>query len=124
MRRIVIAAALMWAGVAAAEARVAVLGFSGPKAELVRTQLTERLCQEAACVKPGKKGTDTQVDGVVTGKVVRNGKGLTLELKVYTSEDQNPVTVKMPIRDTGKMSEAAVASAVASVHGVIGDGTK
>lgn len=122
MRRLLIAVAMVWAGVATAEPRVAVLGFTGPKAALVRAQLAERLCQEASCVKPGKKGDDVEVDGVVTGKVIRAGKRLTLELKVYTSEDENPVTVKMPIRSTGKLSEAAVASAVASVHGVVGTG--
>lgn len=119
MYRLFIVASVLAAVAASAEPRVAILGFKGPKAALVREQLKERICQDAECVKPGRKGAKVSVDGVVTGKVLRKGRRLTLELKVYTSNDPNPVTVKMPIRKTGKMSEAAIASAVASVRGAI-----
>ena len=119
MNRLLFVLIFAWAGSAVAEARVALLPFSGPRGSEVRAQLAERLCQEAQCVKRGKKGSEVQVDGVVQGRVLRQGKRLALELKVYNAGDSKPTVVTMPISRTGKMSPAAVASAVASVHGAV-----
>ncbi len=119
MYRIVVIVALVCASLAHAESRVAVLNFKGPKAAQVRAQIVERLCQVEECVRRGRKGDEVQVDGVVLGTMTRTGSSYTLEVQIFTSEDVAPVKVRVPVRSTGKLSEAGIAAVVSSVQGTV-----
>ncbi|MGA9524357.1 MAG: hypothetical protein WBV82_23075 [Myxococcaceae bacterium] len=119
MYRFVMIAALLCASLAHAESRVAVLGFKGPKAAAVRAQIVERLCQVEECVSRGRKGQKVQVDGVVTGTMTRAGSRYSLEVQIFTSEDVAPVKVRVPVRSTGKLSDAGIAAVVSSVQGTV-----
>lgn len=119
MNRILLLALLISAGVAHADSRVAVISFKGPAAAKTRAAFTEELCKLETCVKPGRRGKKTKVDAVVTGTVVRVRSRTALDLKVYTSDEDPPVQVRVPLKKPGKFSPRSLARAVAAVRSAL-----
>lgn len=119
MNRILILALLLCAGIAHADSRVAVVGFKGPAAAKTRAAFTKELCALETCVTPGRRGKKTAVDAVVTGKVIRVRTRAALELKVYTSSEDPPVQVRVPLKKPGVFSPRALARAVAAVRSAL-----
>lgn len=119
MNRILILTLLLCAGIAHADSRVAVVGFKGPAAAKTRAAFARELCSLETCVKPGRRGKKTAVDAVVTGKVIRVRTRAALELKIYTTSEDPPVQVRVPLKKPGVFSPRALARAVAAVRSAL-----
>lgn len=103
-----------------AEGRVALLAFKGPAAAKVRSAIEKDLCKAETCVKPGK-GRNVEVDAVIVG-AVKKGKGnkATLELSLYASEDEAPVSTRFPIPKNGALSAKLLSTIVGELRAEIG----
>jgi hypothetical protein len=105
MSRLLTFVLVLSATAAFAKPRIAVMPFSGPKADKVKAQVAKKLCATFTCVTP-KKGSTSSVDAVVTGAVSKHG----LELKVYTDEDSQPVSRSVSLSGA-KLGKKALAVA-------------
>ena len=95
---------------AIAKPRIAVMGFTGPKASKVKVQVSKKLCATFTCVSP-KKGSKLAVDAVVTGEVNKHS----VELKVYTDPDADPVSRFLTLGPGAKLSKTELVEAPAAV---------
>jgi hypothetical protein len=101
---------------AQAGSRVSVLPFTGPQASRLQSRLEEALCRSVQCVSRAAPGAPTKsVDAVVSGKVIRHKKKLTLELDVFTGNDVPALRRRYPFESDG-MSEATVSAAVRAIR--------
>ena len=99
MSRLLTLAIVLAATCAIAKPRIAVMKFTGPKASMVKLQVTKKLCAKFTCVTP-KKGSPPSVDAVVVGTVTKKE----VELKVYIDEDTEPAIFSLKVGVGGKMS--------------------
>ena len=95
---------------AIAKPRIAVVGFTGPKAAKVKLQVSKKLCATYTCVTP-KKGSKLAVDAVVTGEVNKHS----VELKVYTDPDSEPVSRFLTLGPGAKLAKKELLEAPAAV---------
>lgn len=114
MSRVLTFAILLAAATAIAKPRIAVLPFSGPKANKVKLQISKKLCARFTCITP-QKGSSKKVDAVVVGTVTKKD----LQLKIYLDEDAAPVTVSMKVGPGGKLNAKALARAPSVVKKAI-----
>lgn len=110
MSRLLTLVVLLAATGALAKPRIAVMGFSGPKASKVKVQVAKKLCATFTCVKP-KKGTKLAVDAVVTGEVSKHS----VELKVYTDPDTEPTSRFLTLGPGARLSKQELVEAPAAV---------
>ena len=95
---------------AIAKPRIAVMGFTGPKASKVKVQVAKKLCAAFTCVTP-RKGAKLAVDAVVTGEVNKHS----VELKVYTDPDSEPVSRFLTLGPGAKLSKKELVEAPMAV---------
>lgn len=86
------------------------MGFTGPKASKVKLQVSKKLCASYTCVTP-KKGAKLAVDAVVTGEVNKHS----VELKVYTDPDSEPVSRFLTLGPGAKLSKKELVEAPSAV---------
>jgi hypothetical protein len=110
MSRLLTLVIVLAATAAVAKPRIAVMPFSGPKAAKVKVQVQKKLCVQFTCVTP-KKGTHLQVDAVVTGEVNKHS----VELKVYTDPDSEPVSRFLTLGPGAKLGKKDLVEAPAAV---------
>ena len=71
---------------------------------------SKKLCSAFKCIKP-KKGEQLSVDAVVTGEVSKKS----VELKVYTDEETEPVSKTIALGAGAKIAKKALAQAPKAV---------
>ncbi|MGQ0507369.1 MAG: hypothetical protein ACT4TC_18845 [Myxococcaceae bacterium] len=99
-----------------AKGRVAVLPFKDKRVAASRAQILKRLCRIERCVKPAINGGATAVDAVVTGRGVKKAGKLYLELSIYTSEDDAPTKLKVPVKGKGALSKESILKTVQAIQ--------
>ena len=110
MSRLLTLIIVLAASGAIAKPRIAVMGFTGPKASKVKVQVAKKLCATFTCVTP-KKGSKLSVDAVVTGEVNKHS----VELKVYTDPDTEPVSRFLTLGPGAKLSKKELVEAPSAV---------
>ena len=129
MRIALLVATLAWVAPAAAQQKITIAPFTGPAAASARNQVVAALCELATCVsqtkvvargKPDwKKAAREGVDFVVTGKVAKKGKKVTLELQVQVKPGKAKWKKAYPLAG-GELSAASLSAAVAGMSRVMG----
>ncbi len=94
-----------------AEDRIAIVKFEGAGGAKIRAQLAKVLCRSNKCVERGRGGKKVSVDAVVAGTIKGAGAKRTLELLVYTSEDENAVRRKLPMDKKGMLPKKSLFAA-------------
>lgn len=123
------APALILAGLIASPAlasRIAVAPFTGPGANPIRNQLVDALCEEADCVPQGKvisrgkpdwkKAKRLKVAFVVTGKVKKRGRKVSVELAVLAGPGRTKHKKAYPVV-RGRLPGKAIAAVQRAVGG-------
>ncbi|MEW6431759.1 MAG: hypothetical protein AB1730_09630 [Myxococcota bacterium] len=112
--------------------RISFADFSGPGAGAVRNQLVTAVCDTADCIaaaktttrgKPDwKKAKKAAVSFIVTGAVVKKGKGKALDLQVLDKAGPAKARRTFPLEKSGTLSAKNLQAAIELMQGAFGGG--
>jgi hypothetical protein len=106
---------------AEAGTRVSVLPFTGPRASKAQARLEEALCRSVQCVARAAPGAQPQsVDAVVSGRVIRSKKKLSLELDVFIGNEVPALKHRYPLEGT-RISNAMIGAAVSAIRAKVAE---
>lgn len=112
--------------------RISFADFSGPGASAVRNQLVTAVCDTADCIaasktttrgKPDwKKAKKAAVSFIVTGAVVKKGKGKALDLQVLDKAGPAKARRTFTLEKSGTLSAKNLQAAIEVMQGAFGGG--
>lgn len=128
---VVTAALALFAAAPALAERISFADFTGPGAAGVRNQLVTAVCDTADCIAAGKtttknkpdwkKAKKAQVKFVITGAVVKKGKGKALDLQVFDKAGPAKARRTLPLEKSGTLSAKNLQAAIELMQGAFGD---
>lgn len=129
---VVVTAALVTLGAAPVLAeRISFADFTGPGAAGVRNQLVAAVCDTADCIAAGKtttknkpdwkKAKKAQVKFVITGAVVKKGKGKALDLQVFDKAGPAKARRTLALEKSGTLSAKNLQAAIDLMQGAFGE---